>query len=412
MMRGRNRLLILMLCLLILSGAFPAQSLGILPAVSAEEAAEEEGGNEPEFRLYAQSAVLMDADSGRVLYEKNGYEPRPMASTTKIMTCILALENGNPEDVYPVSSYAASMPKVKLGAMAGEEYRLGDLLYSLMLESHNDAAVVIAEGIAGSVEDFAGMMNRKAAEIGCGQTHFITPNGLDAEDESGAHATTAADLARILRYCITESPKREEFLAITRTSSYSFQDVNGTRNHLVTNRNSFLTMMEGALTGKTGFTGKAGYCYVGALSRDGKTYIVALLACGWPNNKNYKWKDTMTLMNYGLEAYEYRTICDGSFLTGKVRVAGGKEEEVALAGEGEVTALIREGEEVRVLWWQEGELAAPVLRGQEAGRIRVYIGDVCLAELPVKAGEAVEARTFPDCADEIFARFFLRNPAA
>lgn len=410
-MRGRRiRLPIFMLCLFFLLGAVFGRGSGTAAIIYAEEAEDAEALQEPQIALYAQSAVLMDADSGRILYEKNGYDPRPMASTTKIMTCILALENGDPEDIYTVSSYAASMPKVKLGAMAGEAYRLGDLLYSLMLESHNDTAVVIAEGIAGSVEGFAEKMNQKAAEIGAAQTYFITPNGLDAEDETGIHSTTAADLARILRYCITESPKREEFLAITRTASYSFQDVNGTRNHLVTNRNSFLSMMEGALTGKTGFTGNAGYCYVGALSRDGKTYIVALLACGWPNNKNYKWKDTITLMNYGLEAYAYQEICDGSRLTGEIAVTDGKAEKISVSGEGNVTALIREGEQIRILWWQEGELSAPVEAGREVGHIRVYVGDTCLAKLPVKTVGAVEARTFSDCADEIFAYFFLRNP--
>ena len=130
--------------------------------------------------LYATSAVLMDADSGRILYEKNGFEKRPMASTTKIMTCILALEKGNAEDIVTASAYAASRPKVHLGVTEGETFRFGDLLYSLMLESHNDAAVMIAEHLGGSVEGFADMMNAKAGELGCEDTYFITPNGLDA----------------------------------------------------------------------------------------------------------------------------------------------------------------------------------------------------------------------------------------
>ncbi|MCR2020894.1 serine hydrolase, partial [Blautia pseudococcoides] len=176
--------------------------------------------------LYATSAVLMDADSGRILYEKNGFEKRPMASTTKIMTCILALEKGNAEDIVTASAYAASRPKVHLGVAEGETFRFGDLLYSLMLESHNDAAVMIAEHLGGSVEGFADMMNAKAGELGCEDTYFITPNGLDASvtvgEEQKVHSTTAADLARIMRYCIKESPCREEFLNVTRTASYSF----------------------------------------------------------------------------------------------------------------------------------------------------------------------------------------------
>lgn len=119
-----------------------------------------------ESELHSLSAVLMDGHSGRILYEKDGYEILPMASTTKIMTCILALEHGDLDDMLTVSSYASSMPQVRLGVCSGERYRLEDLLYSLMLESHNDAAVVIAEGIAGSVEAFAEMMNQKARDVG------------------------------------------------------------------------------------------------------------------------------------------------------------------------------------------------------------------------------------------------------
>lgn len=273
------------------------------------------------LQLYAQSAILMDAGSGRILYEKNGHEIRPMASTTKIMTCILALEYGNMEDYVEISSYAAGMPKVKLNMQAGEKYLLKDLLYSLMLESHNDSAVAIAEHIGGSVEGFAAMMNQKAWDIGCFDTFFITPNGLDAvastdNGETKSHSTTAADLARIMSYCIMDSPKKEEFLAITRTPSYQFtayrekegKILSGSRNFQCNNHNAFLNMMEGALSGKTGFTGKAGYCYVGSLQRGDRTFVVALLACGWPNNKTYKWSDTKKLMDYGLENFEYHSL--------------------------------------------------------------------------------------------------------
>lgn len=152
--------------------------------------------------LYALSAVLMDGDSGRVLYEKEGETPRANASTTKVLTCILALENGKGDDYVQVSSNAAAQPDVRLGIQKGEQYYLEDLLYSLMLQSHNDAAVAIAEHIGGSVEGFAAMMNQKAKEIGCTDTHFVTPNGLDAKDDGGSHHTTARDLALIMRYAI------------------------------------------------------------------------------------------------------------------------------------------------------------------------------------------------------------------
>ena len=214
------------------------------------------------LNLNSHSAVLLDGDTGRILYGKNEMEVLPMASTTKIMTCILALENAGLDTEVGISDRAATMPEVKLHVREGEKYRLEDLLYSLMLESHNDTAVAIAEAVGGSVEDFADMMNRKAAELGCDDTYFLTPNGLDAEDkESGKiHSTTAADLARILRYCIVLSPAKEEFLAITRAPSYAFSDLSGIRSFSCVNHNALLTSMEGAVSGKTGFTGKAGYC--------------------------------------------------------------------------------------------------------------------------------------------------------
>lgn len=315
-MKHTNKLLSLSMGLiltLISLFAFPA-----FPACAEEDA-------EASLKLYAQSAVLMDADSGRILYEKDGHRIMSMASTTKIMTCILALEYGSLEDYAEASSYASSMPKVKLYVKPGEYYKLEDLLYSLMLESHNDAAVVIAEHIAGSTEKFADMMNQKARDLGCFDTFFITPNGLDATATASdgtvkAHSTTAADLAKIMSYCIMDSPKRKEFLKITRTSSYSFGNYQkkdgeflpGGRTFQCSNHNAFLSMMDGALSGKTGFTGTAGYCYVGSLRRDNRTYVVALLACGWPNNKTYKWSDTKVLMDYGLENFEYHRISEAA----------------------------------------------------------------------------------------------------
>ena len=253
--------------------------------------------------LYALSAVLMDGDSGRVLYEKEGETPRANASTTKVLTCILALENGKGDDYVQVSSNAAAQPDVRLGIQKGEQYYLEDLLYSLMLQSHNDAAVAIAEHIGGSVEGFAAMMNQKAKEIGCTDTHFVTPNGLDARDSGGSHHTTARDLALIMRYAI-QNPM---FLKITETRDYSFSDIEKNRTFSLHNANAFLDMREGILSGKTGYTGDAGYCYVCAEEKDGRTFIVALLGSGWPNHKTYKWKDTAALLNYGEENYKYRS---------------------------------------------------------------------------------------------------------
>nr|WP_277820555.1 D-alanyl-D-alanine carboxypeptidase family protein [Hominisplanchenecus murintestinalis] len=366
--------------------------------------------------LYAQSAVLMDADSGRVLFEKNGMEQRPMASTTKILTCILVLEKAGLGETAEVSRNAASQPKVHLGVRAGEKYYVQDLLYSLMLESHNDAAVILAEHVGGSLEGFAALMNEKAKEIGCADSHFITPNGLDAEDEEGAHSTTAADLAKIMRYCITLSPKKAEFLEITRTSSRAFSDVEGKRSFSCVNHNAFLGMMDGALSGKTGFTGKAGYCYVGALTRDGKTFIVALLACGWPNNKTYKWKDTRKLMEYGLKNYEYRNVWE-DIQVERIPVENGIPEsgelwdtaytEAEIEGKEEVRLLLRKDEKVSVEVEKAEQLAAPIEAGQQVGTVRYYLGDGLIREFPIKIRNSVREIDISWCAEKIVEKLCM-----
>ncbi len=169
-----------------------------------------------------------------------------------------------------------------------------------MLESHNDSAVAIAEHVGGSVEKFAEMMNEKAKELGCEHTHFITPNGLDAKTKQVSMEPRQKIFATIMSYCI----KNDTFLKITQTKQHCFQNVEGSRSFTCNNHNAFLQMMDGALSGKTGFTAEAGYCYVGALKRGERTFVVSLLACGWPNNKSYKWSDTKKLMEYGLEHYE------------------------------------------------------------------------------------------------------------
>ena len=264
--------------------------------------------NEEQIELYAQSAVLMDGETGRVLFGKNSIDEKANASTTKILTCILALENGNLEEEVMVSQKAQNQPAVHLGVVEGESYILEDMLYALMLESFNDSAIIIAEAISGTVENFQNLMNQKAMEIGCENTYFITPNGLDEEDELGTHHTTAEDLGLIMKYCILNSPKKEEFLHITRTQNHSFYDCDEKRQFICNNHNALLQLREDTLSGKTGFTNDAGYCYVGAVENQGRIFIIVLLGCGWPNNREYKWKDSNKLLDYGINHYFYKEI--------------------------------------------------------------------------------------------------------
>lgn len=364
--------------------------------------------------LYALSAVLMDGESGRVLYEKDGERPLANASTTKVLTCIVALENSPGDDYVQVSQNAASQPEVKLGLQKGEQYYLEDLLYSLMLKSHNDTAVAIAEHCGGSVEGFARMLNRKAKQIGCKDTYFITPNGLDAEDENGKHHTTARDLALIMRYAI----KNETFLHIAQTRDYTFSEITGKRTFSVHNANAFLDMRGGVLAGKTGYTSQAGYCYVCAWEKEGKTFIVSLLGCGWPSHKTYKWSDTEKLLDFGDYNYEYETYWKEP-QTGKILVTDGVEDDqdigkkIYLRGKCSVTAydrekevLLKKGETVTCKIEIPQKVSAPVLKGEKLGRIAYYLDGKLIDFYPVYAEKSVEKISFKWYTEKVFHDFF------
>ncbi len=351
--------------------------------------------NEEPSELYAQSAILMDADSGRILFEKNGEEIMANASTTKILTAILALELGDLSSVVTVSKEAQSQPEVHLGMREGEQYYLEDLLYSLMLESHNDSAVAIAEEVAGSVEAFAILMNEKVREIGCEDTYFITPNGLDAEDQQGIHGTTASDLARILSYCVMESPQKEEYRIITKTMNYSFSTTDGKRSFSCNNYNQLLTMMSGAFSGKTGFTNDAGYCYVGALENEGRTFIVAILASGWPNNRSYRWADAKKILEYGMANYE-QTILKHSETVIDVNVVDGVEEvaELVVIPSEDVKVLIREDEKVEISYDYPTVIYPTIEKDTLLGVISYSINGEILKSDGIIMGETLEKKNF------------------
>lgn len=375
--------------------------------------------------LYALSAVLMDGENGRVLYGKEAYKGRPNASTTKVMTCILALELAKGDDYVQVSGNAASQPQTRLGMREGQQFYLEDLLYSLMLKSHNDSAVAIAEHIGGSVEGFAEKMNEKAKELGCKDTHFVTPNGLDGEDEGGIHHTTARDLALIMAYAI----KNATFVHITQTRDYTFTDISGKKHYSVHNTNAFLDMETGVISGKTGFTGNAGYCYVCAVRQDERLFIVALLGCGWPGNKNYKWSDTKKLLSYGRENYQYMMLPELPQLPEipVTEAAPGKEDPYPQKSDRsgyppkqvmlKIHAVLSEKDREKryllkktetITWETElpDKLPAPIQKNQKISTLHAKLNGKELLSCLVTADDKIDRITYKWYVDKVFKDYF------
>lgn len=251
----------------------------------------------PDEDLTARAAILIDSSTGKILYQKEPDLRLPPASTTKIVTAILTLESGrNFKDLFKVSKAATRVPASKLYLRPGQTLTIEDLLYGLLLSSANDASVVLAEGIGGSVEHFAEMMTKKANEIGAINSHFSNPHGLTAPD----HYSTARDLALLFRYAMKNPMFRE--IVQTKISSVSsntpVRKRTIARRISVRNHNRLLWNFDGAIGGKTGYTLAAQKCFVGAVQRNGVTLIISILG------SRDQWGDTRKLLEYGFDHYE------------------------------------------------------------------------------------------------------------
>lgn len=365
-------------------------------SIYANDDANENEVNENEIN--ALSAILYDKVTGRVLWEKNAYEKRAMASTTKIMTCIVALEHANLDDIITVSNLAARAPEVKLHIKENEEYVLEDFLYALMLVSSNDVAVALAEGISGSVESYCDLMTAKARKIGAINTSYKTPNGLDAED----HYSTAYDLALITKYAL----ENEKFYDIINTPSYSFNELTTGRALTVNNKNSFLNMFEGANGVKTGFTNNAGLCFVGSVKQDDMELIAVILASGWPPNKTYRWADTKRLMNYGFENYNYQTLLDVNGIAVKFDdLAYAIEDEVCGIITKDVKLICKTNEKVDVIYQYRPIDEAPVNKDELIGKAIIYIDGAYYTSVDIIASSDVHRIDFNYCLHYIMDKF-------
>ncbi len=344
----------------------------------------------PSPKVDAKGAVLVEKDSMRILWEKDANQPLPMASTTKIMTCLLALEKGNMEDVVTASQRAAAAPKVKLYLKVGEKQTLEDLLYALMLQSSNDAAVAIAEHIGGSVEAFCNQMTQRAKELGAKQTVFKTPNGLDAP----GHVASPYDLAIIAKHAYDHP----EFLKIIQTPGRQIpsKPLEGSRPHQLQNKNRFLTSFNGANGIKTGYTGQAGHCFAGGAKQNDMQLFAVVLGSGWgPRGSKQKYTDTVTLMNYGFENYQMNTIKQAQDEAGTLPVVKGDQEWLPLVYGRSLTLPLTKEEEDKVSITLDipQEIVAPVKISQPIGTARIYIKNSLVSSLPIIAAADIEQRT-------------------
>ena len=340
-------------------------------------------GTEPEVK--ALGAVLMEAESGRVLWEKNAEAPLPNASTTKIMTCLIALESGMLDDTVTVSPNAASKPETRMGLSAGEKIKLRDLLYPMMLESANDAAVAVAEHIAGSEEEFCDMMDERAIEIGATDTDFETANGLDRD----GHHSTAMDMALITAYAL----ENEDFREIISAPSATVKS--DRRTYTVANKDRLLKEYDGAIGVKTGFTGLAGQCFVGAAERDGMTLISVVLGSGWGSSgKERKWIDTKNLLNYGFENFELYTLAEAGDFVSEVSVKGAYKDDVEteISKKVVIPLTVEERMGIKTEINVPMEINAPIEKGQTVGELSFLSadGEILAKTDIIAAGEAAE----------------------
>ncbi len=331
-----------------------------------------------------KAAILMDGRSGRILYENNIREKLPMASTTKIMTAIVALEHGNLDDIITIPPEASGIEGSSIWLSPGETHTLKDLLYALMLRSGNDAATAIAIHIGGSVEGFVSMMNLTSRRIGAMDTNFTNPHGLH-DDE---HYTTAYDLALITSYGLN-NPVFEEIVS---TKYYTMPWEGHDWDRAMRNKNKILWTYEGANGVKTGYTKKAGRCFVGSSKRNGMQLIAVVLNCG------PMFEESTALLDYGFENYRNVPIVEQDQFIQTLTVINGVQEEVNLVAKQEYSIALNESELnlIRTKVVVPHALEAPIEAGQWAGSLQIYLGHELVEEIPIITERGVERRTIWD----------------
>lgn len=326
----------------------------------------------------ARAACVLDVQTGRVLFESNMHDRLPMASTTKVMTALLAIENGNAADEVTCSENAFGVSGTSIYLSLGETLKLEEMLLGLMLSSGNDAAVAIAEHIGGTLGGFVDMMNARAKEIGAVNTHFANPHGLPDE----THYTTAYDLALIAR----EAMGIPAFRTLVSTQRANITWEGRTYDRVLTNKNRLLSDYPGATGVKTGYTSRAGRCLVFGAKRDGLELIGVVLNCA-------DWFDeAQRLMDGCFETYGMTRVLGLTESAGQVAVTGGKQESVGLCVMEELCAPLAAGESAQIVLDVPDSVQAPVYPGMHVGTAHLVVGGKEYGESEVVASGRVDSK--------------------
>lgn len=356
-----------------------------LEDVQTETFAEVEAarGHETE-NVQAEAAILADPITKNVIYEKNADARMYPASTTKLMSFVVAMEKINAgeislEDKVTISEAVEAIDEGDIGLKAGEIYTLNDLLMAMSIISANDASLAVAEYIGGSESQYVEMMNSKAAALGMSNTHYVNCNGLHNDD----HYTTARDLLTLSIYAV-DVPG---LLTLTSAVSYNFP-LNGGQK-AISNTNRLLIWYEGTDGLKTGFTTPAGYCLTATAVRDDMRLIAVVLGC----NKQYShYSEAMKLLNYGFDNYAMAEAVSGSTVLSKVTLPKGKVEEVGVMAEEAITLpTAKSGDPgYDIIYETDSDLTAPVAKGDVIGTVKVEANGEIIAETPMLAAESVD----------------------
>ncbi len=350
-------------------------SVSILFSVNCFASSFNESADIPVFsNASAQSYLLMDAKTGDVLSSRNPDLKLPMASTTKIMTCIVALERAVLSDEVSVHKDAVGIEGSSVYLIKDEKLKLEELLYALMLESANDAAAAIALHVSESIPAFALLMNETAKRIGMDSTVFVNPHGLSVD----GHYSTARDLCKLMRYAM----QNEAFRVITGTETMTISAPNG-KTRFLSNHNKLLRIYEDCIGGKTGFTKKAGRCLVTSAKR-GDTELVCT-TLGDPDD----WRDHCALFDYGFSLYSSRQIVDAGEIRFEIPVIGGKAKHVCASNRDAFSCLVRNEEKIVFSVELPRFVYAPVKEGAKIGEAIFKNGDLEIGRLPIYLDDEV-----------------------